>query len=767
MAADWKQHGPVIDLLDEFYCWKGTLKEYLQYVFMMYNIDQEQQDNVFKENDIKYAELLQDTIVACNCNVPVVPDKLDLFSVYLKQTDLLYKIIENRCKNSRPEEHVISLGTSLIGHDSKNEHMINSLIVQSDYPNSMFTVLSLTLWKLLLKKIGCDLMFYILDRMSLFAKMPKGCLVQICGKIVPSLEPKTSDHACKLKLSTCSAEKDPLHAQKREPQQTVQLQPNRCKAKGAEKSIQEASRECLRFTQLISHASVRSLKERTEGCTSTSKFPQKRSFEKAFNEPINFECCSEENVSLQSLYSKVEGSAKRRRVDTRIPQTTTAPAVGELGRSNSRKEECRKGFILGSESQLDAITSTVQETRQLDNNSCLTDTENCSLLQANDDTREGCYWQDTKEKSNHEVNNDASKDADNEELSPVFPICPWKGKERDSNHLNFYFGASKRKVQNNLDPRKKVCQQINHLENPPLSGNSNSICFLEQDLSQGNTEFTMISSKKSLTEGGKFNAGCKEEKGTTILTKASIKDCIDATKLTVTKHANATLVKEISEDKKKEIVGDQMNPEGQDECKDGSSISCSVLDMDKKSRKRNKFRKYKPLRAATKEEHTFKMTKIMYSSRVTEKLRKGHVLNNVPASKKGANMLAGKIFNLAARFKKTENNGRRGNNPTKNSCKEKPKVPKNLLRILSLLQIFIKKFKKLKVKGILELECPSSPTVRKLHKSYRLKRKKQWVQHSRFNNQQRVLFRSAILDYVPPYQVCSFLYFCCIIPSLR
>ena len=751
MAADWKQHGPVIDLLDEFYCWKGTLKEYLQYVFVTYSIDQEKQDDVLTVNDIKYIELLEETIIACNCSVPVVPGKLDLFSVYGTQTDLLYKIIENRCKNSRPEEHVISLGNSLTGHDSKNGHMINSFIVQCDYPNSMFTVLSLNVWKLLMKKIGCDLMFYILDRMSLFSKMPKGCLVQICGKIVPILEPKTPDHSCKLKLSTVTSS-----AEIRKSQQTVQLHLNRLKAKRAETSTEKAkvTRQCLKFKQLTSQQNGT-----FEAYTGTLKCPQKRSFGKEFNEPLSFEYCSEVDRSVPSLCSKVERCAKRRRIDTRNLQTATTSEAEEQWSSNGCTENCKEYFIAKSESQIDTVAKTVQEIYQFNKKSCMADAANYGLLKMNDDIRESCYWQDSKKKNNHFINDDAFNDINNEELSPVYPVYHWKDKERDSSHLDLDLRTSKGKVQKDVDPQKTTCQSS--LENPPLFRNSDIIDSFEQSLSQGNIDFTIISSRKYLTVDEKAVGGSKEEKESNVLMNASNEDCIDAPKLTMAEHTNATLVKEISEDMEREIVGGQIISQSQDQCKDGPKFSGSILDMVKKSRKRNKFRKHKPMRAATKEEHTFKLTKIMYSSRVTETLAKAHVLNNVPASKKGANILVGKIFNLEARFQKTENNRGSGNNPTKGKSQEK--VPKNLLRILSLLQGFIKKFKKLKVRGILELECPLSPIVGKLHKSYLLKRKKQWVQRSRFDSRQRLLFRSAILDYVPPYQVSTFIYLFCTI----
>ena len=747
MAVDWKQHGPVIDLLDEFYCWKSTLKEYLQYVFMTYNIDQEKQDDILRVNDIKYVELLEETIIACNCSVPVVPGRLDLFSVYGTQTDLLYKIIENRCKNSRPEEHVISLGNSLAGHDSKNGHMINSFIVQCDYPNSMFTVLSLHVWKLLMEKIGCDLMFYILDRMSLFSKMPKGCLVQICGKIVPILEPKAPGHSCKLKLSTVTSS-----AEVRKSQQSVQLHPNRLKAKRAEYSTEKAkaNRHCLRFAQLTSQKN-----EMFEVCTSTSKCPQKRSFGKAFNEPLSFEYCSEENTSVPSLCSKVKRCTKRRRVDARNLQAATTSEAEEQWRSNGCMENCKEYFISKSGSQKDIVTKTVQEMYQCNKKSCMIGAESYGLLKMDNDIRNGCYLQESKKKNNHYINDDAFDDINNEELSPVYPVYHWKDMERDSSRLDV--GANKGKFQKDLDPQEPTCQSS--LENPPLHRNSNIIDSFERGLSQGSIDFTMISSRSYLMGDKKVIGGSKEEKEFNVLTNPNNENCMDAPKLTVAKSGNATVVKEISEDMEKETVDGQINSQNQDQCKDGPDFGGSILDMVQKSRKRNKFRKHKPLRAATKEEHVFKLMKIMYSSRVTERLAKAHVLNCVPASKKGANILVGKIFNLEARFKNTENNQGRGNNPTTGSSQGK--VPKNLSRILTLLLSFLKKFKKLKVRGILELECPLSPTVDKLHKSYRLKRKKQWVQRSRFDSRQRLLFRAAILDYVPPYQVSTFIYLFC------
>ena len=164
----WKDHAPVIDLLDQYYCWTSSLEIYLRYVFSCYKAPLESQAEVFKSDDVK--GLLADTIVACRCSSVLVPDDLMLFHCQQQQLEIVEGILHKYCKRFDRKDHAGKL-----------------------FENELSTGKE---WEALSFAIGSDLMMHLLDQMTLFIKLPKGNLLQVTGKLF-SREYPLGDHSCR------------------------------------------------------------------------------------------------------------------------------------------------------------------------------------------------------------------------------------------------------------------------------------------------------------------------------------------------------------------------------------------------------------------------------------------------------------------------------------------------------------------------------------------------------------------------------------------
>ncbi|XP_065059372.1 telomerase reverse transcriptase-like [Rhopilema esculentum] len=169
----WKDHAPVIGLLDQYYCWTSSLEIYLRYVFSCYKVPLESQAEVFKSDDVK--GLLADTIVSCRCCSVLVPDDLVLFHCQQQQLEIVEGILHKYCKRFDRKDHAgksfekeLSAAASLAGKE----------------------------WEALSFAIGSDLMMHLLSQMALFIKLPKGNLLQVTGKSLWREYP-LGDHSCR------------------------------------------------------------------------------------------------------------------------------------------------------------------------------------------------------------------------------------------------------------------------------------------------------------------------------------------------------------------------------------------------------------------------------------------------------------------------------------------------------------------------------------------------------------------------------------------
>ena len=196
MASDWKQYRSVLELLDRFYCWKSTLREYLEYVFLLNNIDEKSRKAVFSDDSNRFDALLDGTIICCGCDVDVVPRALTLFDAFCYQDELVKRVIEVNCRKGQEAENVLSRGFSMFKHDSKRKRLPGSFGVQIDHPNTVTSYICSEIWQDFCTRIGCDLMLHILQNMSLFHKMARNNLFQVTGTIVDKSKVKARNHSC-------------------------------------------------------------------------------------------------------------------------------------------------------------------------------------------------------------------------------------------------------------------------------------------------------------------------------------------------------------------------------------------------------------------------------------------------------------------------------------------------------------------------------------------------------------------------------------------
>eukprot|EP00794_Sanderia_malayensis_P007418 gene7418-8238_t len=182
----FSSHKVVLQLLKEFYSWQGTLKEYLQHFVHVQNVDLERQCAILNEDCKEYSELLANTIVTCERSEDLVPKSGVSFSVFCHLDEIIYKVIGDFCKRNKQRDHVLSIGCSLIRPESK--YRVANQNYECSFPNSNVSFISTSAWEHLFNNIGCDMMVHLLSKLSLFLKMPNGCLVQLSGRPVERIQ---------------------------------------------------------------------------------------------------------------------------------------------------------------------------------------------------------------------------------------------------------------------------------------------------------------------------------------------------------------------------------------------------------------------------------------------------------------------------------------------------------------------------------------------------------------------------------------------------
>ena len=196
MASEWKGHRSVIELLDRFYCWKSTLREYFEFVFFIHNVNERSRSEIFKDENNRLDYVLDGTIICCGCDVDVIPRALKLFDSFCYQQDLVRRVVETKCQSRTQMENVISRGFSLCKHDSARERLFGSNGIQIDHPNTMTSYMCSEIWGDLCSRVGSDLMLHILQNMSMFHKMSRSNLLQVTGTVFDKSKMLSDNHKC-------------------------------------------------------------------------------------------------------------------------------------------------------------------------------------------------------------------------------------------------------------------------------------------------------------------------------------------------------------------------------------------------------------------------------------------------------------------------------------------------------------------------------------------------------------------------------------------
>ena len=196
MALEWKDYRSVLELLDRFYCWKSTLREYFEFVFLIHSVNEKSLKDIFKDENNRLDYVLDGTIICCGCDVDVIPRALKLFDSFCYQKDLVRRVVEAKCQSRTQMENVISRGFSLCKHDSKRERLFGSNAIQIDHPNTMTSYMCSEVWEVLCARVGSDLMLHILQNMSMFHGVSKSNLLQVTGTVVDKSKMLSDNHKC-------------------------------------------------------------------------------------------------------------------------------------------------------------------------------------------------------------------------------------------------------------------------------------------------------------------------------------------------------------------------------------------------------------------------------------------------------------------------------------------------------------------------------------------------------------------------------------------
>ena len=157
-----RSHKEVIKLLEKYYCWRGTLKEYIEMVCNKQGTCIEERAKILDIRFMEYQRLLSDCVITCTCSEQLLPDFVKFCNAHRSQLNapqmnLNLKVMEKSSQRIEP-------------------------------------CVSTPIWDFLLSIIGTDLMLHIFETLSLFIKMPKGCLLQLCGVPVQKLTQRNCQH---------------------------------------------------------------------------------------------------------------------------------------------------------------------------------------------------------------------------------------------------------------------------------------------------------------------------------------------------------------------------------------------------------------------------------------------------------------------------------------------------------------------------------------------------------------------------------------------
>ena len=184
-----------IPTLDYFYCRRMLLQDYLLAVNYENDVQLSTDDLIRADDNPHFVSLVRKTVVTAPCNVEIFPNNPSRIK-NCSQSEIIHRVIEKMCLGGKPDMNIISIGFSICRINSGRGIVQHSVNIQNDHPNSIVNYLKLPQWQMLHCRIGDDVMFHLLSKLSVFVKMPQRCYVQIIGCPVTLVDPKRKRACC-------------------------------------------------------------------------------------------------------------------------------------------------------------------------------------------------------------------------------------------------------------------------------------------------------------------------------------------------------------------------------------------------------------------------------------------------------------------------------------------------------------------------------------------------------------------------------------------
>ncbi|XP_078575920.1 telomerase reverse transcriptase-like isoform X3 [Branchiostoma floridae x Branchiostoma japonicum] len=128
----------------------------------------------------EYTQLLQTTLVCLSAGHEPLPPRMS-FEQVSNQSEVILRTIEKLCKSPRgPTKNVLTLGYRLASEKSKS-FSVKAPCIEMVHPDDKIRKLDRRVWKILLSRIGDDVMTHLLGSCSLFLAAPPSCYIQITG----------------------------------------------------------------------------------------------------------------------------------------------------------------------------------------------------------------------------------------------------------------------------------------------------------------------------------------------------------------------------------------------------------------------------------------------------------------------------------------------------------------------------------------------------------------------------------------------------------
>ncbi|XP_019645257.1 PREDICTED: uncharacterized protein LOC109486002 [Branchiostoma belcheri] len=171
-----RSYSKAIRILQQLFPRILTLQEYLEELISQRDASV---PPLLRDGDSQqYIDLLQTTLVGLGYKP--LPHRVS-FEQVSNQDEVLVRVIEKLCKSSKgPTKNVLSLGYRLARENSRS-FSIKSPCIENVHPDDKIRNLEGRVWKILLSRIGDDVMTHLLGSCSLFLAASLGCYIQITG----------------------------------------------------------------------------------------------------------------------------------------------------------------------------------------------------------------------------------------------------------------------------------------------------------------------------------------------------------------------------------------------------------------------------------------------------------------------------------------------------------------------------------------------------------------------------------------------------------